>query len=166
MQEPLIYRENEAETARPADHKAPTQALSETVRPPQTTRARSSAQAENNTNRPIQTNYAHPSAQAETGTNHPARTTHEQSSAQAEKDTDRPAGRHPAVQAGQESRRVVGALELQDQESHKAMQVSELQEQESMGRCRPPRRKNRQPAPRQCPRLCPQKVRRPRCRNL
>ena len=135
MQEPLIYRENEAETedARPADHKAPTQALSETVRPPQTTRARSSVQAENNTNRPIQTNYAYLSAQAETGTNHPAWTTHEQSSAQAEKDTDRPAGRHPAVQAGQESRRVVGALELQDQESHKAMQVPELQEKESHG---------------------------------
>ena len=131
MQEPLIYRENEAETeaTRPADHKAPAQTPSETVRPTQTTRARSSAQTENNTNRPIQTSYAHPSAQAETGTNHPAWTTHEQSSTQAENNTDGPAGRHPAVQAGQESRRVVGALELQDQESHKAMRVSELQEQ-------------------------------------
>ena len=133
MQEPLIYRENEAETARPADHKAPTQALSETVRPPQTTRARSSAPAENSTNHPIQTNYAHPSAQAETGINHPSRTTHEQSSAQAEKDTDRPAGRHPAVQAGQESRRVSQFPALQEREPHKAMQVSELQGQDSSG---------------------------------
>ena len=147
MQEPLIYRENEAETARPADHKAPAQTVSEATHPAQTIHARSSAQAENNTNRPIQTNYARPSAQAETGTNHPARTTHEQSSVQAENNTDGPAGRHPAVQAGQESRRVVGALELQDQdphrasqslalqerEPHKAMRVSELQGQDSSG---------------------------------
>ncbi len=135
MQEPLIYRENEAETeaARPADHKASAQATGETAHPDQTTRARSSAPAENSTNHPIQTNYALFSVQAEIGTNHPARTTHEQSSAQAENNTDRPAGRHPAVQAGQESRRVVRALELQDQESHKAMRVSELQEKESHG---------------------------------
>ena len=57
MQEPLIYRENEAETedARPADHKAPTQAPGEAVRPTQTIRARSSVPAENSTNRPIWT---------------------------------------------------------------------------------------------------------------
>ena len=133
IQEPLIYRENEAETARPAERKASTQTPSEIARPAQTTRARSSAPAENSTNRPIQINYAYPSAQAETGTNHPARTTHEQSSAQAEKDTDRPAGRHPAAQTGQESRRVVEVLELQDRESHKSMQVSEPQGQESHG---------------------------------
>ena len=133
MQEPLIYRENEAETAHLANHKAPAQATGETAHPHQATHARSSAPAENNTNRLIQTNYAHLSAQAETGTNHPARTTQEQSSAQAENNTDGPAGRHPAAQAGQESRRGVGALELQDQESHKAMQVSELQGQESHG---------------------------------
>ena len=90
IQEPLIYRENEAETARPAERKASTQAPSEIARPAQTTRARSSAQAENNTNRPIQTNYAQSSVQAETGTNHPARTTYEQSSAQAENNTGRP----------------------------------------------------------------------------
>ena len=86
MQEPLIYRESEAETeaARPADHKASARATGETGHPDQTTRARSFARTENNTNRSIQTNYAHPSAQAETGTNHPARTTHEQSSTQAE----------------------------------------------------------------------------------
>ena len=117
MQEHLIYRENEAETeaARPTDHKAPAQTVSEATHPAQTIHARSSAQAENNTNRPIQTNYAPSSVQAETGTDRPARTTHEQSSVQAEKDTDRPAGRHPAAQTGQEFRR--------------AMQVSELQEQ-------------------------------------
>ena len=114
MQEPLIYRENEAETARLANHKAPAQATGEATHPAQTTRAQSSTQAKNNTNRLIQTNYA-------------------QSSVQAEKDTDRPAGRHPAVQAGQESRRVVEALEMQERESHKAMQVSELQGQESHG---------------------------------
>ena len=135
MQEPLIYRESEAETeaARPADHKASARATGETGHPDQTTRARSSAPAENSTNRPIRTNYAPSSVQAETGTNHPAWTTHEQSSTQAENNTDGPAGRHPAVQAGQESRRVVGALELQDQESHKAMQISELQGQDSSG---------------------------------
>ena len=55
IQEPLIYRENEAETARPAERKASTQTPSEIARPAQTTRARSSAQAENNANRPIQT---------------------------------------------------------------------------------------------------------------
>ena len=128
MQEPLIYRENEAETARLANHKAPAQATGETAHPDQTARARSSAPAENSTNRPIRTNYAHPSAQAENN-------------------TDGPAGRRPAAQAGQESRRVVGALELQDQdphrasqslalqerEPHKAMQVSKLQGQESHG---------------------------------
>ena len=135
MQEPLIYRENEAETedARPADHKAPTQAPGEAVRPTQTIRARSSVPAENSTNHPIHTNYAHPSVQAETGTNHPAWTTHEQSSAQAEKDTDRPAGRHPADQTGQESRRAAQSPALQEREPHKAMQVSELQGQDSSG---------------------------------
>ena len=46
MQEPLIYRESEAETTRPADHKAPAQATGETTHPNQTTHARSSAQAE------------------------------------------------------------------------------------------------------------------------
>ena len=97
-QEPLIYRESEAETeaARPADHKAPAQTVSEATHPAQTIHARSSAQAENNTNRSIRTNYA-------------------PSSVQAEKDTDRPAGRHPAVQAGQESHRVVETTELQEQ---------------------------------------------------
>ena len=135
MQEPLIYRENEAETeaTRPADHKAPTQAVDEATHPAQTIRARSSAPAENSTNRLIQTNYAHPSTQAETGTNHPARTTHEQSSEQAEKDTDRPAGRHPAAQTGQESRRAAQSPALQEREPHKAMQVSELQGQDSSG---------------------------------
>ena len=75
MQEPLIYRENEAETeaARPADHKAPAQTVSEATHPDQTTRARSSAPAENSTNRPIQTNYAHLSAQAENNTGRPDR---------------------------------------------------------------------------------------------
>ncbi|OUQ37538.1 hypothetical protein [Faecalibacterium sp. An121] len=147
MQEPLIYRESEAETeaARPADHKASARATGETGHPDQTTRARSSVQAKNNTNRPIQTNYAHPSAQAETGTNHPAWTTHEQSSAQAEKDTDRPAGRHPAAQTGQESRRVVEALELQDRESHKAMRVSELQEQDLHKASQSPALQEREP---------------------
>ena len=135
MQEPLIYRENEAETeaARPADHKAPTQAMGEATHPAQTIRARSSAPAENSTNRPIQINYAHPSAQAKTGTDRPARTTHEQSSVQAEKDTDRPAGRHPAARAGQESHRASQSPALQEREPHKAMQVSELQGQESSG---------------------------------
>ena len=149
MQEHLIYRENEAETeaAHLAERQTSAQTPSEIARPAQTIRARSSAQTEKNTNRLIRTNYAHPSAQAKTGTDRPARTTHEQSSVQAEKDTDRPAGRHPAARAGQESRRVVGALELQDQdphrasqslalqerEPHKAMQVSKLQGQESHG---------------------------------
>ena len=90
MQESLIYRENEAETTRPADRQTSAQTPSEIARPAQTTRARSSAQAENNTNRPIRTNYAQSSVQAETGTNHPARTTHEQSSAQAESNANRP----------------------------------------------------------------------------
>ena len=133
MQEPLIYRESEAETTRPAERKASTQAPSEIARPAQTTRARSSAQAENNTNRPIQTNYAQSSVQAETGTNHPARTTYEQSSAQAEKDTDRPAGRHPAAQTGQESHRAAQTTELQEREPLKAMRVPELQGQDSSG---------------------------------
>ena len=145
MQEPLIYRESEAETAHLAERQTSAQAPSEIARPAQTIRARSSAQAENNTNRPIQTSYAHPSAQAETGTNHPARTTHEQSSAQAEKDTDRPAGRHPAAQTGQESRRVVEALELQDRESHKAMRVSELQEQDLHKASQSPALQEREP---------------------
>ena len=73
MQEPLIYRENEAETTRPAERQTSAQTPSETVRPAQTIRARSSAQTENNTNRPIQTNYAHPSAQAENNTGRPDR---------------------------------------------------------------------------------------------
>ena len=115
MQEPLIYRENEAETAHLAERQTSAQTLSEIARPAQTTRARFSAQAENNTNRPIQINYAHPSAQAETGINHPARTTHAQSSEQSEKDTDRPAGQHPTVQAGQESHGSVQAAKLQEQ---------------------------------------------------
>ncbi|OUN73830.1 hypothetical protein B5G12_06370 [Faecalibacterium sp. An58] len=145
MQEPLIYRENEAETARPADHKAPAQATGETTHPNQATHARSSAQAENNTNRPIRTNYAHPSAQAETGINHPSRTTYEQSSAQAENNTDRPAGRHPAAQAGKESSRVVEALEMQDREPLKAMRVSDLQEQDPHRASQSPALQEREP---------------------
>ena len=135
IQEPLIYRESEAETeaARPADHKAPARTVSEATHPAQTIHARSSAPAENSTNRPIQINYAYPSAQAETGTNHPARTTYEQSSTQAENNTDGPAGRHPAVQAGQESRRASQSPALQERELHKAMRGSELQGQESSG---------------------------------
>ena len=212
MQEPLIYRENEAETARLANHKAPAQATGEATHPAQTTRAQSSTQAKNNTNRLIQTNYAQSSVQAEKDTDRPAgrhpavqagqeshrvvettelqeqaagpdavpqalpaestqapalmqepliyreneaettrpaerqtsaqapseiahtiQTIRARSSAQAENNTDGPAGRHPAAQAGQESRRVVEALEMQERESHKAMQVSELQGQESHG---------------------------------
>ena len=145
MQEPLIYRENEAETAHLANHKAPAQATGETAHPHQATHARSSAPAENNTNRLIQTNYAHLSAQAETGTNHPARTTHEQFSAQAENNTDRPAGRRPAAQTGQESSRVVEALEMQDRESHKAMRVSKLQEEDPHRAAQSPALQEREP---------------------